>query len=418
MGNDCSIKINSRKQMTKKDMKKPKINDKTQILKKPIELKNGSKSKPTQIEDQVELATQFTQQYNFVYSEKIQGFECYNSNSGLWLRQTEYQVKNTIVEFLKRYATNHNCTGEINKKIKTLIGTIFELAKYNPTHFTQLDQRYMISVANGVLDLSGTAPRLLPHDPGYHFTSGSRIKYDSNAHCYLFTYVLLGQTLDLDDVSLLQKYIGSIFLGENDLQGILLLQGDSKSGKSSTVQIVEEIIGKNNVAQLRPGLLESRFETSSYIEKKLIVGSDVPSNFLAMKSAAVLKSLVGGDPLQAELKYRNGRQDLKRSYHVIINTNSNLTLPLDWDEDAWRRRMLIVNYQCPKHMKRINNIAALICEDELSGVLNWVIDGALAHKAEMDKYGEYRLTDQQKERVEKMIAGSKSEFLMPLLNKK
>ena len=89
-------------------------------------------------------------------------------------------------------------------------------------------------------------------------------------------------------------------------QVIVILSGTAQGGKSTFVQVVSGVIGKENIATLRTEQLNQRFETASFLGKTLLHGADVPSDFLTQKNASILKSLTGGDSMSVELK--NGRE--------------------------------------------------------------------------------------------------------------
>ena len=103
--------------------------------------------------------------------------------------------------------------------------------------------------------------------------------------------------------------------------------------------IIQTVVGNHNVAQLRVNLLGERFELAHYIGKTLLVSADVPGDFLNHKYAQVLKTLVGGDPLNPEQKNRSGRPNMKGEFNVIITSNTRLRVRLDADSGAWRRRL-------------------------------------------------------------------------------
>ncbi len=47
---------------------------------------------------------------------------------------------------------------------------------------------------------------------------------------------------------------------------------------------------------------------------------------------------------------------------MIITANSNLTVDIDSDNQAWRRRMLWISYECPPVKERIDAFDEYILE--------------------------------------------------------
>ncbi len=110
--------------------------------------------------------------------------------------------------------------------------------------------------------------------------------YDPEAKAERFMNELLKPVLDADEIEVLLKYAAQVVLGENIAEKILLIIGQAGAGKSVTVNILEEIIGKQNVTQLRTECLHGWYETNRYIGKSLLVGKDVPPSFLRNRGAA------------------------------------------------------------------------------------------------------------------------------------
>jgi phage/plasmid-associated DNA primase len=172
--------------------------------------------------------------------------------------------------------------------------------------------------------------------------------------------------------------------------------------------IIQTVIGNHNVAQLRVNLLGERFELAHYIGKTLLVSADVPGDFLNHKYAQVLKTLVGGDPLNPEQKNRSGRPNMKGEFNVIITSNTRLRVRLDADSGAWRRRLAIIDYALPPTEKPIPHFADQLISTEGAGILNWCIEGAVQLLSELNTTGHIDLTSEQTERVEALLCESDS----------
>ena len=80
-----------------------------------------------------------------------------------------------------------------------------------------------------------------------------------DADCPRLKSELLASALDPEDISLLQRWCGALLLGRNRAQRIMLLTGTAGGGKSTLLEIVEDVIGPMNVCQLRTEHLSERF---------------------------------------------------------------------------------------------------------------------------------------------------------------
>ena len=76
-----------------------------------------------------------------------------------------------------------------------------------------------LPVGNGVLRVSDRT--LLDFSPQYHFRNKLAINYVPGAKCPMFENVLLGNSLDFDDIGLLQRWCGLALVGRNISQAIL-----------------------------------------------------------------------------------------------------------------------------------------------------------------------------------------------------
>src|SRR5262245_59732570 len=67
--------------------------------------------------------------------------------------------------------------------------------------------------------------------------------------CPRFKNELLATALDPDDIGLLQRWGGSLLLGRNRAQKIMLIVGTAGGGKSTLLEMIEAIVGPANVCQ-------------------------------------------------------------------------------------------------------------------------------------------------------------------------
>jgi hypothetical protein len=166
--------------------------------------------------------------------------------------------------------------------------------------------------------------------------------------------------LDTDELDLLQRACGLFLIGENLAQRILLLTGTAGGGKGTFVRVLRDIIGANNVGALRTQLLGERFELGRFLGKTLLYGPDVPDDFLNHRGASNLKALTGGDPVTLEFKNSNEAPGIVCKFNIVVTCNSRLTVHLEGDTGAWRRRLAIIEYRKPKPEKPIADLSEQI----------------------------------------------------------
>ena len=285
--------------------------------------------------------------------------------SGLLLecaRACRKGCETTTLEF--RFRDSANLSGVL-KKARGLLDV--------PHDFFSTDLTEFIPCANGMLRLADK--HLLAFSPSYRRRNKLAVPFDPTAKCPLFLDTLMRAALDANELDLLQRWCGLALIGENLAQKILILTGTAGGGKGTFVRVLNGVIGQTNLASLRPQLLGERFELGRFLGKTLLYGADVPENFLNQRGASVLKSLTGYDPVTLEFKNSNESPSIICRFNVIATCNSRLTVRLEGDTDAWRRRLAIIEYHKPKPHQMIADLDRQILEKEGSGVLNWMLEG-------------------------------------------
>ena len=178
-----------------------------------------------------------------------------------------------------------------------------------------------------MLDLESGKPVLMHFGPEYGSRRQIQIDFDPHAECERFKDQLLAPAVELDDISLLQRYWGAVLMGGNAAQRILLINGAGGTGKSTLLSVVESVLGFETVGSLRIDQLEKlRFEASMLIGKTLLVAKDVSSRYLEADATHALKSVTGGDRMTAERKYAADTLPLRGTFSVVVVSNAALRL--------------------------------------------------------------------------------------------
>ena len=222
---------------------------------------------------------------------------------------------------------------------------------------------------------------------------------------------LLSFALPPDDVSLFIRWFGSVLLTGNAAQRILLLVGKAATGKSTIAEVVEMVIGWTNCTALRTKLLHERFEIGRLFGYSLLTAKDVPGKFLEEKGAQALKKLVGHDYTPGERKGSMESVPVYGDFDCLITCNERLLVSLEGETDveAWRRRLMMLEFlnELPEE-QRIDNYAQVLFAQEAEGILAAAITGAIIHMAELEESGNFKLTPEQKSRVNLLLAESES----------
>jgi P4 family phage/plasmid primase-like protien len=275
-----------------------------------------------------------------------------------------------------------------------------------PDDFFSTGLTEFIPCANGMLRLSDMT--LLPFGPSYRRRNKLAVPFEPSAKCPLFLETLMYPALDREELDLVQRWCGLALIGQNLAQRFIILSGTAGGGKGTFIEVLVGIIGQNNVASMRTQLLTERFEIGRLLGKTLLYGADVPETFLNHRGASVLKSLTGGDPIALEFKRSNETPVIEGRFNAIVTCNSRLTVHLEGDADAWRRRLVIVDYHYPKPARVIVDLSRQILNSEGSGVLNWMLEGL--QKIRADGW-QLHLTAGQRKLVDDLLLESESHLI-------
>ncbi|MBI4846285.1 MAG: hypothetical protein HY810_07430 [Candidatus Omnitrophica bacterium] len=267
----------------------------------------------------------------------------------------------------------------------------------------------IVHLANGVIVFKNNGEAdFCSFSPDYCSRNQCPIPFDASAKCDRFFDELLIPSVSADDALLLQKYTGLCLLGNNLIQKLLILDGKPGRGKSTLALIIQKLVGQINVTELRTRHLSERFELFRYLKKNLLVGVDVPGQFLSEKGAYVIKGLVGGDWFDAEQKCGTGSFPFQGNFCILITSNSRLQVRLDGDTGAWKRRLLIIRFEAPAPAKKIPHFDDLLIQEEGSGILNWALQGLGLLLKDIQTGGDIKLSKAQDKIVEGLLAESDS----------
>ncbi len=323
----------------------------------------------------------------------------YDPTTGAWVSVTNDSMKARLAELvfdLGKLLGNENIAAKerselkLNQALNGLRAITDGSFENRPTGF--------IHCRNGFLEVA--TGELHPFDPSFLSRNPSPFKWNPRADCPRFKHELLESALDQADIRLIQQYFGLALLGRNLAQKMLLLTGTPGGGKSALCNVIEGLVGRSNVVQLRTHLLHERFELARFIGKTLLVGKDVPGDFLMARGADTLKALTGGDYMSTETKNSMRTEAIAGEFAVIVTSNSRLRVRLDGDSGAWRRRLLIVRYERPKPAKPISDFAQVLLKEEGEGILRWAVEGARELLA--NSY-QFAVTSEQQARVDSLL---------------
>lgn len=140
---------------------------------------------------------------------------------------------------------------------------------------------------------------------------------------------------------LLDECIGYCFYRRNELSVSMFLTGEKANGKSTFLQMLQDVLGVSNTSNLGLDELDERFAPVTMFGKLANIGDDISDDFLHGRSIAHFKKIVSGNIIKAE----NKGQDVfffKPFVKLIFSANQ---IPRMKDRTgAVLRRMVIIPF--------------------------------------------------------------------------
>ena len=242
----------------------------------------------------------------------------------------------------------------------------------------QLDAHdLLLGVANGVVDL--TTGKLQPTKQEDRITRHSPVTFDPKAECTHFL-AFLNQVTGGDKslMGYLQRVVGYSLTGKTAEQCLFFLYGTGANGKSTFLNLVQEMLGPELARQTPSETLMTRKNTSASNDLarlqgvRAVIANEVEDGSLLAES--LVKQLTGGDTVTARFLYSE-HIEFQPKFKLFIAGNHKPAIR-GRDQGIWRRIRLIPFEVTIPPAQRDKGLQARL-RTELPGILNWAIQGCL-----------------------------------------
>lgn len=164
------------------------------------------------------------------------------------------------------------------------------------------DPRY-IAFNNGVYDIA--TDKLLDFDPEIVITNKIPHNYNPSASSEIGIKTLNKIACnDPETVNIMGECIGSCFYRSNTLGGgkAFMLTGGGANGKSTFLEMIENVLGFENYSSLGIDELGGTFTTTTMAGKLANIGDDITDEFLTGHDVALFKKLITGNTVMSQEK--------------------------------------------------------------------------------------------------------------------
>lgn len=313
-----------------------------------------------------------------------------------------------IVKVFIREAYGKLCGNPVEASKKETVNGLASQLPYTVMDLNIRQAPDKINFQNGTLDLK--TMNLGKHDWQDHFRYVLPYGYDPAADCPMFMKYLAETVPEKEARDVLAEFIGWLFVPDLKLEKILFLYGSGCNGKSVFVEIVEALVGKDNVSHESLSGLCGEYGANSranLVGKLLNTCSDVAPNAFA---GDLFKRLASQEPISAKILYKDvittdeyGRMLFCLNELPRTNDTSN----------GFYRRFLIVPFQVqiPKS-KTDPELSRKITAQELPGIMNWALKGR-ERLVKNRKFTESPVMDRALEEYRSRGTGKKHSLLLP-----
>ena len=273
---------------------------------------------------------------------------------------------------------------------------------------------WLFNVQNGTFDLR--TGRLRSHDPADLITFFSPVNYDPAARCptwerFLFE-VFAG---DRDMVAFIQRAVGWSLTGVVKERALFFLYGDTgKNGKTTLVEAIMKLVGACGETNYGYGRKvgadtfmksknpeDNQRKAATLAGPRFVCTSEVDEEHRLNEQ--LIKDITGGDTLEGRRLYQEAFT-FKPQFKPWMYGNHKPEIR-GTDDAIWSRVRLVpfeVSFKGREDLNLANKLEA-----ELSGILNWAIEGCLdwqrhglqppakvqaatqAYREEMDVFGPF-----------------------------
>lgn len=325
------------------------------------------------------------------YNPERRDFMLYNGSR--WIDDTEGLAARSsakdLSDALVRYAVSVDTDGKYLKAVTPLCNirnrnNMLQDSR-DITFFTNEDldtNDYILNVQNGTLDLSGNDPVFLGHDPDMFLSKICNAEYDPAATCKEWDKFLLEiMQGDKEKIQYLQKIAGLSLTGNMQEETCFILYGSTtRNGKSTFCETLIYLLGDYALTMKPETLavkqnLDSR-QASGDVARlagcRFCNASEPPKRMLF--DTALLKSLLGRDSITARHLHQREFSFIPK-FKLVINTNYLPTITDDTVFSSGRINVISFDRHFEPHEQDRHLKDKLRYKNELSGILNWCIDG-------------------------------------------
>ena len=250
--------------------------------------------------------------------------------------------------------------------------------------FFTINHKELVPVLNGLLNV--VTKELSGFDCKKVFFAKLPVRYDVGKDCPNVKTFFNDIMTDESDVLRIQEIFGYLLYKELFIEKAFMFSGNSRNGKSKTIELMGKLLGTKNTSALSlQQLTKDRFMLADLFGKMANLAGDISNR--QIEGLDRFKSLTGRDTIKSDRKFMTSIEFV--SYAKQIFSCNQLPEPEDDQEAFWNRweylefpfqflpqsKIDLLDDKSHAKLEDTNIIDKLSTPDELSGLLNWSLIG-------------------------------------------
>jgi len=299
-------------------------------------------------------------EFDFATVRDNEQMYCYDPETGIYGGEARQAVNQRLEEMLGMYYSS--------TEVREIVARLEASSYIDRSEFGQSGPQ--VCVGNGVVDIE--TGEMSEFNPNYYFQSRLPVEYDPDAECPRFEEFLDDVCPD-DKIPQLQEFLGYCLQPRMDHKKALLLLGPTDAGKSVFLDGIEALFGDDSKTALSVQYLANeRWGEAELVGKMVNIRHDLDSTDI--KNAGKIKELTAGNQVRAERKNQHPFMFSPRTKHIFA---ANQPPSRSSEDDGFWNRWLTVVFpeRIPRSEQDSRLTEKLTTDEELSGILNWAIEG-------------------------------------------
>jgi putative DNA primase/helicase len=320
--------------------------------------------------DTFELIADDVQSNIDLWFSGIDDFYFYDTKTGLWKNGADVAVKAFLTHFRRKKMkmdpdtfSKMKITTLFKETIAILKGRLAKTIQSTPTP----DKRY-IPLGNGIFDLE--TEELIPYSKEFFFTTKIPWNYNPNAKCDQFSGMMNDWYTSEKAITGWEIMALCLYRGY-PIHKFFILYSSGGQGKTTFFNILQTMLGRQNVSQVALDKLHNQFAAVDLHDKYANIADEAPPEKIT--NTEVLKQATGDSVISADRKHRS-TISFKSYATMIFSLNQHDDRPPSTSDetDGFYRRFCMIEFKGSKAKRSpIKDLANLIAEntEEMEGIL-------------------------------------------------